>query len=420
MSRARQTLGKIGEDLACRELERRGYAIVARRYRRRGGELDIIARDGATLVFVEVKARDGRRFGGAAEAVTGLKRRRMAQLALDYLARHRLTECPCRFDVVSIQLRGPAARRSRCSRMRSTSRDELSLSAAVSDFRLETSDVAQCLSFAKIPSPAAGSSSRPSRRKRPTDFRIERSTLIGGEYCPFCAGREELTPPEVLAFRQNGGAPNGPGWDLRVVPNKFPALQVEGTLDREGEGLFDRMNGIGAHEVIIETPDHGKTLATMSEPEIERVLWAFRERVLDLKKDRPVPLHPALQEPRRRGGRDARALALAADRAADRARLRARGGRRREAALRGEGAVRVLRHHPAGDGGRAARHPRERRHRRARAVRAAVSVRDVAAAAEPWRAVRGGAAAASTRAWRGCSSRCCCGWTARSSRRRTT
>ena len=69
-------------------------------------------------------------------------------------------------------------------------------------------------------------------------------------------------------------------------PNKFPALQVEGTLDREGEGLFDRMNGIGAHEVIIETPDHAKTLATMSEPEIERMLWAFRERILDLKKDR--------------------------------------------------------------------------------------------------------------------------------------
>jgi UDPglucose--hexose-1-phosphate uridylyltransferase len=94
-----------------------------------------------------------------------------------------------------------------------------------------------------------------------------------------------MTPPEVLAFRQNGGAPNKPGWDLRVVPNKFPALQVEGNLDREGEGLFDRMNGIGAHEVIIETPEHKKTFSTMSEPEIERVLWAYRERVLDLKRD---------------------------------------------------------------------------------------------------------------------------------------
>ena len=102
MTHARIALGKIGEDLACRELERRGYAIVARRYRRRRGEIDIIARDGATLVFVEVKARDGHEFGEAAEAVTALKQHRMTQLALDYMMRNRLTDCPCRFDVVSI------------------------------------------------------------------------------------------------------------------------------------------------------------------------------------------------------------------------------------------------------------------------------------------------------------------------------
>jgi UDPglucose--hexose-1-phosphate uridylyltransferase len=123
------------------------------------------------------------------------------------------------------------------------------------------------------------------RRKRPSDFRLERPAVIREEFCPFCTGREQMTPPEVLAFRHNGSGPNGPGWDLRVVPNKFPALQVEGSLDRQGEGLFDRMNGIGAHEVIIESPDHGKTLASMSEAEIERVLWAFRERIADLKRD---------------------------------------------------------------------------------------------------------------------------------------
>jgi UDPglucose--hexose-1-phosphate uridylyltransferase len=124
------------------------------------------------------------------------------------------------------------------------------------------------------------------RRKRPNDFRFERPSVIGREHCPFCPGREALTPSEVLAYRQNGGAPNSRGWDVRVVPNKFPALQVEGGLDREGDGMFDRMNGIGAHEVIIETPDHDKTFASMSEPEIERVLSAFRERVLDLRQDR--------------------------------------------------------------------------------------------------------------------------------------
>ena len=124
------------------------------------------------------------------------------------------------------------------------------------------------------------------RRKRPSDFLPEHPLLSGEELCPFCPGQEDLTPPEVLAYRQSGSTLNGPGWDLRVVPNKFPALQVEGSLDRQGEGLFDRMNGIGAHEVIIETPDHAKTLTTMTHSEVERVLWAFRERVLDLKRDR--------------------------------------------------------------------------------------------------------------------------------------
>src|ERR1700730_9001408 len=104
MTRARIAFGKTGEDLACRELERRGYAIVARRHRCRLGELDIIARDGATLVFVEVKARNGRAFGAAAEAVTAKKQRRIARLALDYVMRHHLTNRPCRFDVVSIHI----------------------------------------------------------------------------------------------------------------------------------------------------------------------------------------------------------------------------------------------------------------------------------------------------------------------------
>ena len=102
MTHARIALGNAGEDLACAELERRGYAIIARRYRRRGGELDIIARDGQTMVFVEVKARAGRAFGEACEAVTPNKGRTITRLALDYLMRHRVDECSCRFDVVSI------------------------------------------------------------------------------------------------------------------------------------------------------------------------------------------------------------------------------------------------------------------------------------------------------------------------------
>jgi putative endonuclease len=104
VSRQRVRLGKTGEDLACRELERRGYVIVARRFRIRRGELDIIARDGPTLVFIEVKARSSHAFGAAAEAVTVRKRRTMMVIARYFMSRYRLTGCPCRFDVVSIHL----------------------------------------------------------------------------------------------------------------------------------------------------------------------------------------------------------------------------------------------------------------------------------------------------------------------------
>ena len=123
------------------------------------------------------------------------------------------------------------------------------------------------------------------RQKRPHDFKFERAAIIGRTYCPFCPGHESFTPPEVMAYRHDGSAPNTRGWDVRVVPNKYPALQVEGVLDRQGDGTYDRMNGIGAHEVIIETPHHDRTLATMSEPEIVQVLSAYRERMLDLKRD---------------------------------------------------------------------------------------------------------------------------------------
>jgi putative endonuclease len=102
----RHILGKMGENLACAELQRRGYAILARRYRTRYGEIDIVARDGPTVVFVEVKARCDETFGGGSAAVTGWKQRRIIRMATDYLARCRLLEEPCRFDVVAIDFEG--------------------------------------------------------------------------------------------------------------------------------------------------------------------------------------------------------------------------------------------------------------------------------------------------------------------------
>ena len=103
--------------------------------------------------------------------------------------------------------------------------------------------------------------------------------------CPFCPGHEDATPPEVMAYRDPGSEPNRPGWKLRVTPNKFPALKVEGTVNREPQGIYDRMNGIGAHEVVIETPNHTEDLVQMSVPQVRDVLWAYRERMLDLQRD---------------------------------------------------------------------------------------------------------------------------------------
>jgi len=122
------------------------------------------------------------------------------------------------------------------------------------------------------------------RVRRPSDFARETVTIKGGRFCPFCPGNELKTPPEVLAYRTSGRS-NEPGWNVRVVPNKFPALRVEGNMERQGEGMYDKMDGVGAHEVIIETPDHMATLSDLPEKQIESVLWAFRDRTLDLKRD---------------------------------------------------------------------------------------------------------------------------------------
>ena len=124
------------------------------------------------------------------------------------------------------------------------------------------------------------------RGKRPSDFVRESVEIKGKGICPFCPGNEGMTPPEILAYRRKGTGRDTPGWTVRVVPNKFPALRIEGGLDREGDGLFDHMNGVGAHEVIVETPDHNLTMATMSDRSIEEALWAYRDRVVDLKNDR--------------------------------------------------------------------------------------------------------------------------------------
>jgi len=123
------------------------------------------------------------------------------------------------------------------------------------------------------------------RSKRPRDYDITSARAARGGFCPFCPGNESATPPEVLAYRDPNSSPNSAGWSLRVIPNKFPALKVEGNLDREGEGVYDKMSGVGAHEVIIESPDHDKEMSDLSPEEMRNVMLAFRDRIVDLKQD---------------------------------------------------------------------------------------------------------------------------------------
>ncbi len=104
-------------------------------------------------------------------------------------------------------------------------------------------------------------------------------------FCPFCEGNEKYAPNEIFAVSSNSRARNTPGWDVRVVPNKYPALQIEGNIDKKGIGLYDVVNGIGAHEVIIETPRHNLTMPQMTTEQVRKILLTYRERITDLKKD---------------------------------------------------------------------------------------------------------------------------------------
>ena len=126
------------------------------------------------------------------------------------------------------------------------------------------------------------------RAKRPRDFKPQNDAKKVEQFdpnCPFCPGNESKTPPEVLAYRPGDSEPNMVGWRVRVTANKFPALNIEGELERKDIVIYDWMNGVGAHEVVIETPGHGLSIATMEEKQVEDVIWSYCDRYNSLRKD---------------------------------------------------------------------------------------------------------------------------------------
>ena len=122
---------------------------------------------------------------------------------------------------------------------------------------------------------------------RPTDLSFRRVTRET-TFCPFCETNEASTPPEVFAVRKGGSAANGPGWSVRVVPNIAPRLRIEGELGRRAEGFHDLMNGVGAHEIIVETPRHDRALHELEAGDIAEVVRAWVSRITDLRDRKSV------------------------------------------------------------------------------------------------------------------------------------
>ena len=123
------------------------------------------------------------------------------------------------------------------------------------------------------------------RAKRPVDFIASHEASGIEQDCPFCEGKESDTPAEILAVRPSGSAPNQPGWSVRVIPSINPVLRIEGQLNRRGKGMYDLMDGIGAHEVIVETPQHISNAADLPVEALHASLQSAVTRISDLERD---------------------------------------------------------------------------------------------------------------------------------------
>lgn len=126
------------------------------------------------------------------------------------------------------------------------------------------------------------------RGKRPHDFSRKREEKTGKK-CPFCYGNEGETPPEVAAWRSEDNIePDTPGWDIRVVPNKFAAVKPEEKLTENSQGIYNFFSGKGFAEVVIESPEHNSTLGEHSREHVIKLIKIIQERYLEHAKDKDI------------------------------------------------------------------------------------------------------------------------------------
>lgn len=135
--------------------------------------------------------------------------------------------------------------------------------------------------------PSTGSGANPEPAEGFASTAVEREALAPDEKCPFCEGNESMTPPEIMALRRPGTRPNSPGWDIRVIPSISPLLQIEGNLDRHGHGMYDLMNARGAHEIVIESPQHVNE-SDLSKEQVVKSFNVILDRIQDLEKDKDI------------------------------------------------------------------------------------------------------------------------------------
>ena len=307
--------------------------------------------DAGTIVFVEVKTKTDGSFGDPVEEVTPQKQRQIIAMGEYYATYCCPPNTPCRFDVVAVDLSAHAGQDHRLPGR---------LQPRMVSHRSAEGTTWSRLSSEPIRSPAAPSRSI-SDRSPPGRLRARAGAARGSARAMSVLRRSRSAMPvrEILAWRE-GGPANVPGWSVRVVPNRNPMLRIEGRIDVRSDGLFESRDGLGAHEVIIETPIHDQPLHTLDVDRLWRVLWAWRTRIHDLKRDARLSSVVIFKNHgRRRGARldhshsQLTAFPLVPPALADKLRGAAR-------ALGDERHMRILRSHVAGIDGPPSHHQRSR------------------------------------------------------------